>query len=41
MDPSGAHDGHLRLPYTFPADVLTEVVARLAAAWTELTRHPG
>jgi DNA-binding transcriptional MocR family regulator len=41
MDPSGAHDGHLRLPYTFPAEVLTEVVARLAAAWAELTRHPG
>ncbi|MEW2359775.1 PLP-dependent aminotransferase family protein [Spirillospora sp. NPDC029432] len=40
MDPTGAHDGHLRLPYTFPADVLTEVTARLAAAWEELTgRH--
>ncbi|MFB4315177.1 PLP-dependent aminotransferase family protein [Actinomadura sp. 21ATH] len=41
MDPSGAHDGYLRLPYTFPADVLTEVTARLAAAWGELTGRPG
>jgi DNA-binding transcriptional MocR family regulator len=36
MDPTGAHDNHLRLPYTFPADVLTEVATRLAAAWAEL-----
>ncbi|KAB2352762.1 PLP-dependent aminotransferase family protein [Actinomadura rudentiformis] len=37
MDPTGAHDNYLRLPYTFPSDVLTEVAARLAAAWAELT----
>ncbi|MFI0450217.1 hypothetical protein [Actinomadura sp. 6N118] len=36
MDPTGTHDNYLRLPYTFPADVLTEVAARLAAAWAEL-----
>lgn len=41
MDPTGAHDGYLRLPYTFPADVLTEVAARLAAAWAELTGRPA
>jgi DNA-binding transcriptional MocR family regulator len=40
MDHTGAHDGHLRLPYTFPADVLTEVADRLAAAWAELTGRP-
>ncbi|WP_225994242.1 hypothetical protein [Actinomadura rudentiformis] len=37
MDASGAHDSYLRLPYTFPPGVLTEVIARLTAAWTELT----
>jgi DNA-binding transcriptional MocR family regulator len=37
MDPSGAHDGYLRLPCTFPIDVLTEVTTRLTAAWAELT----
>ncbi|URN09694.1 PLP-dependent aminotransferase family protein [Actinomadura madurae] len=41
MDPTGAHDRHLRLPYTFPADVLTEATARLAAAWDELTGRAG
>jgi DNA-binding transcriptional MocR family regulator len=39
MDPSGAHDSSLRLPFTFPVQVLTELVARLARAWTELQRH--
>jgi DNA-binding transcriptional MocR family regulator len=39
MDPSGAHDGYLRLPFTFPVQVLTELVERLRRAWTELQRH--
>ncbi|WP_433334059.1 PLP-dependent aminotransferase family protein [Spirillospora sp. CA-294931] len=39
MDPTGTHDTYLRLPYTFPAPVLTEVVTRLTTAWTELTAH--
>ncbi|HVK25371.1 MAG TPA: PLP-dependent aminotransferase family protein [Actinokineospora sp.] len=38
-DPSGAHDGFIRLPYTFPVQVLTETVARLRRAWLELRRH--
>ncbi|TDB91583.1 PLP-dependent aminotransferase family protein [Actinomadura sp. KC216] len=41
MDPTGAHDGYLRLPFTFPADVLTEVAARLTAAWADLTGRPA
>jgi DNA-binding transcriptional MocR family regulator len=39
MDPSGAHDSYLRLPFTFPVEVLTELVGRLHRAWTELQRH--
>jgi DNA-binding transcriptional MocR family regulator len=39
MDPSGAHDSYIRLPYTFPETVTTEVVRRLAATWNELQRH--
>jgi DNA-binding transcriptional MocR family regulator len=39
MDPSGAHDAYLRVPFTFPEPVLTELVERLARAWTELQRH--
>jgi hypothetical protein len=39
MDPSGAHDSFLRLPFILPVQVLTELVARLARAWTELQRH--
>jgi DNA-binding transcriptional MocR family regulator len=39
MDPSGTHDSYLRLPFTFPVDVLTELVERLRRAWTELQRH--
>lgn len=38
-DPTGRHDSYLRLPYTFPADTLTELVARLTRAWSELMRH--
>jgi DNA-binding transcriptional MocR family regulator len=39
MDASGAHDAYLRVPFTFPEPVLTELVERLARAWTELQRH--
>jgi DNA-binding transcriptional MocR family regulator len=39
MDPSGAYDSYIRLPFTFPDDVLTELVHRLCRAWTELQRH--
>lgn len=42
MDPSGtngAHDTYLRVPFTFPEEVLTELVERLARAWAELQRH--
>lgn len=38
-DPTGAHDTYLRLPYTFPTDVMSEAVARLASAWHDLVRH--
>lgn len=38
-DPSGDHDTFIRLPYTFPVQVLTETVARLRRAWIELRRH--
>src|SRR5262245_21766119 len=39
MDPSGAHDSYLRLPFTFPVQTLSELVKRLHRAWTELQRH--
>jgi hypothetical protein len=26
MDPSGAHDMYLRLPFTFPVQMLTELI---------------
>jgi DNA-binding transcriptional MocR family regulator len=39
MDPSGAHDTYIRLPFTFPLEVLTELVERLRRAWAELQRH--
>ncbi|NGO77436.1 PLP-dependent aminotransferase family protein [Streptomyces sp. YC504] len=35
-DPSGAHDDHIRIPFTLPADRLDELVRRLAAAWSDL-----
>lgn len=38
-DPTGGHDNHLRLPFTFPEDTLTELVRRLQRAWLELRRH--
>ncbi|MGH3716278.1 MAG: PLP-dependent aminotransferase family protein, partial [Micromonosporaceae bacterium] len=39
MDASGAHDGFIRLPYTFPEPVLDELVVRLRRAWADLHRH--
>jgi DNA-binding transcriptional MocR family regulator len=38
-DPSGAHDNHIRLPFTLPEQVATELVRRLYGAWAELLRH--
>jgi DNA-binding transcriptional MocR family regulator len=37
-DPSGAHDSHIRFPFAFPDDVLTELVHRLTRAWAEARR---
>ncbi len=39
MDPTGAHDGYLRVPFMRPPEELAELVRRLAAAWTELRRY--
>ncbi|EHR50355.1 transcriptional regulator with HTH domain and aminotransferase domain [Saccharomonospora marina XMU15] len=39
MDPSGAHDDHLRIPFARPRREVEELVDRLALAWTELRRH--
>ncbi|MCT2593187.1 PLP-dependent aminotransferase family protein [Streptomyces sp. N2-109] len=36
MDPEGAYDSHIRVPYTLPLPTLTELVRRLAAAWDDL-----
>lgn len=38
-DPTGGHDSYIRVPFTFPAHVLTDLVNKLARAWTELRRH--
>ncbi|WP_328593164.1 aminotransferase-like domain-containing protein [Lentzea tibetensis] len=38
-DPTGGHDNHIRLPFTFPEETLTELVRRLHRAWLELKRH--
>jgi DNA-binding transcriptional MocR family regulator len=35
MDPDGHHDTHIRVPFTFPVPVLTDVVSRLERAWLE------
>jgi DNA-binding transcriptional MocR family regulator len=35
-DPGGAHDNHIRIPFTLPEAEVTELVARLASAWAEL-----
>ncbi|MBP2325736.1 DNA-binding transcriptional MocR family regulator [Kibdelosporangium banguiense] len=37
-DPSGAHDSHIRFPFAYPDDVLTELVHRLTRAWAETRR---
>jgi DNA-binding transcriptional MocR family regulator len=39
MDPDGHTDTHLRVPFTFPPDVLVVLVERLASAWREFQRH--
>ncbi|TDU84396.1 DNA-binding transcriptional MocR family regulator [Kribbella voronezhensis] len=39
MDPTGQHDDHLRVPFSYPAEVMSDAVDRLAAAWRELRRH--
>ncbi len=41
-DPTGGHDSYIRLPFTFPASTLDELVSRLRSAWHDLQRHgPG
>ncbi|MFD8559843.1 aminotransferase-like domain-containing protein [Streptosporangium canum] len=35
FDPSGGHGDHLRLPFLFSEETLTESVARLASAWRD------
>ncbi|MET0132778.1 MAG: PLP-dependent aminotransferase family protein [Kibdelosporangium sp.] len=37
-DPSGAHDNHIRFPFAFPDEVMTELVHRLSRAWAETRR---
>lgn len=37
-DPSGGHDSFTRIPFTFPAATIEELVARLADAWSEQYR---
>lgn len=39
MDPSGRHNDHLRVPFTFPPETLAQLVSRLAGAWSDLERH--
>ncbi|TWD84102.1 DNA-binding transcriptional MocR family regulator [Kribbella amoyensis] len=39
MDPTGEHDGHLRIPFAYPERVLDDAVDRLAGAWHEFRRH--
>ena len=42
MDPSGAHDDYLRVPFAYSEQVLDDAVGRLSRAWQELRRHgPG
>lgn len=40
-DPTGGHDNFIRLPFTLPAEVLTELVHRLSLAWGDLHRRNG
>jgi DNA-binding transcriptional MocR family regulator len=37
-DPTGAWDDHLRLPFTFAPDMMTEAVRRLVAAYAQAAR---
>ncbi|MFH8371584.1 PLP-dependent aminotransferase family protein [Streptomyces sp. NPDC018031] len=37
MDPDGGHDHCIRVPFSFPAEVLSAMADRLTAAWTEWT----
>jgi DNA-binding transcriptional MocR family regulator len=39
MDVERRHDGYLRMPVTFPAELLDELGGRLARAWADLRRH--
>ena len=39
--PEGGLDRFVRIPFTQPADVLTDAVARLAAAWRETLAAPS
>ncbi len=39
MDPTGAHDSYIRVPYTFPPATLIELTTRLTRAWTDWQRH--
>lgn len=42
MDPTGAHDNYLRLPFMQEPEVFEELIRRLADAWGDLLRHgPG
>ncbi|MER7467843.1 PLP-dependent aminotransferase family protein [Streptomyces sp. NPDC097981] len=41
MDPTGAHDSYIRLPFSFAAQTSAELVGRLSAAWAELSRSGG
>ncbi|GII80878.1 hypothetical protein Sru01_58600 [Sphaerisporangium rufum] len=38
-DPHGGHQNFIRVPYTFPPEVIGRLVDRLAAAWVEISRH--
>jgi hypothetical protein len=38
-DPTGAHDGCIRVPYTFPPATLDELTTRLTRAWADWQRH--
>jgi DNA-binding transcriptional MocR family regulator len=39
--PEGGLDRFVRIPYTQPAEVLTDAIARLADAWRETLAEPA
>ncbi len=39
--PEGGLDRFVRLPYTLPAHVLTDAIARLGVAWRSTLDQPG